>query len=282
LDLSVLPPLRDVIESYELRAKKALGQNFLCDLNLTSKIARAAGDISALPILEIGPGPGGLTRGILMNDAKHLVAVEYDPRAVLALQPLVEAAQGRLQVVEADALQIDVRRLFDEGQSFGIIANLPYNIATPLLVGWLRMIYDNPQQISHMTLMFQREVVDRITASVGSKAYGRLGVLVQWLCQAHRAFDVPAEAFTPPPKVVSAIAHIRPRLDLVDKPRFSTVEEVTAAAFGQRRKMLRASLKPYPGLLETAGIDGTLRAEQIDVADFIKLARILDQMRAIA
>lgn len=273
MDLDQLPPLREVIAAHELRAKKALGQNFLCDLNLTYKIARAAGDIGDLAVIEIGPGPGGLTRGILQAGAKELIAVEFDPRAVTALQPLVEAAAGRLRVVEGDALQIDLRRLVPEGTAYAIIANLPYNIATPLLVGWLRQIYDHPGSIAHMTLMFQREVADRITAAPGGKTYGRLAVLSQWLCAAHRVFDVPPEAFTPPPKVTSSIVHLVPRALSGPQPRFEMVEAVTAAAFGQRRKMLRAALKPFPGLLEAAGIDGSLRAEQLSVADFLKLAQ---------
>lgn len=279
MDLESLPPLRDVIAAHDLRAKKALGQNFLCDLNLTYKIARVAGDVANIPVFEIGPGPGGLTRGILQAGAQQLMALEYDPRAVMALQPLVAAAAGRLTVVEGDALHTDLRRLLPQGAPYAIIANLPYNIATPLLIGWLKQMREDPGSILHMTLMFQREVADRITAAPGNKIFGRLAVIAQWLCDAHRVFDVPPEAFTPPPNVTSSIVHLTPKALTGPQPAFADVEAVTAAAFGQRRKMLRASLKPFPGLLEAAGIDGTLRAEQLQVGDFIRMASLLDPAR---
>ncbi len=280
MDLSALPPLRDVIAAHELRALKALGQNFLLDLNITAKIARAAGDLSSLTVFEVGPGPGGLTRGLLSEGAGNVIAVEFDPRAVAALQELIAAADGKLKVVEGDALRADLTAMAPAPRA--IVANLPYNIATPLLIGWLRQIYDDAGAYAHMTLMFQREVADRITAAPGGKTYGRLAVISQWLCAAQRVFDLPPEAFTPPPKVTSSIVRFVPRPAEAARPSFATMEKITAAAFGQRRKMLRAALKPYPGLLEAAGIDGTLRAEQLPVSDFIKLATALDRARQSA
>lgn len=274
MDLSSLPPLRDVIAANELRARKALGQNFLLDLNVTAKIARSAGDLSALTVFEVGPGPGGLTRGLLSEGAGRVIAVEFDPRAVTALQPLVQAAEGKLTVMEGDALHTDLTALAPAPRA--IVANLPYNIATPLLIGWLKQIYDDAGAYAHMTLMFQREVVDRITAPPGGKAYGRLAVIAQWLCTAQRVFDLPPEAFSPPPKVTSSIARFVPRPAESGRPAFESMEKITAAAFGQRRKMLRAALRGFPGILEAAGIDGTLRAEQLPVADFVKLAAALD------
>lgn len=280
MNLDDLPPLRDVIAAHELRARKALGQNFLLDQNLTDKIARAAGDLSALTVFEVGPGPGGLTRSLLRAGARELIAVEFDSRAVGALQDLVAAADGRLRVVEGDALQTDLTTLAPPGAGRAVVANLPYNIATPLLVGWLRQVHADPGCYAHMTLMFQREVADRITALPGDgKAFGRLGVLAQWLCAAQRLFDVPASAFSPPPKVVSSIVRLVPRASDGARPSFAAMEKVTAAAFGQRRKMLRAALRPFPGLLEGAGIDGTKRAEELDISDFIKLAATLEALK---
>lgn len=280
MDLSALPPLRDVIAAHELNARKALGQNFLLDLNITAKIARTAGDLSALTAFEVGPGPGGLTRGLLSEGAAAVIAVEFDPRAVDALQSLVAAADGKLRVIAGDALHMDLTALAPAPRA--IVANLPYNIATPLLIGWLRQIYDDPGVYAHMTLMFQREVADRIIAPPGGKAYGRLAVITQWLCTAQRAFDLPPEAFTPPPKVTSSIVRFVPRPAEAARPSFESVERITAAAFGQRRKMLRAALKSLPGVLEATGIDGTLRAEQLPVSDFIRLASALDQGRRSA
>lgn len=269
-----------MIAAHELRARKALGQNFLLDLNITAKIARAAGDLSALTVFEVGPGPGGLTRGLLTEGAAAVIAVEFDPRAVGALQPLVAAAGGRLRVIEGDALHTDITGLAPAPRA--IVANLPYNIATPLLIGWLRQIHADPGAFAHMTLMFQREVADRITAPAGGKTYGRLAVISQWLCTAQRVFDLPPEAFSPPPKVTSSIVRLVPLAAAGERPSFGAMETVTAAAFGQRRKMLRAALKSLPGLLEATGIDGTLRAEQLSVADFIKLATALDRARQSA
>jgi 16S rRNA (adenine1518-N6/adenine1519-N6)-dimethyltransferase len=271
LDLSALLPLRDIIRNHDLRAEKKLGQNFLLDLNLTDKISRAAGDLSGCTIFEIGPGPGGLTRSLLRTDIKKLIAVEYDPRAIAALESLKNAAGDKFQILHADALDEDLCALSNAPRA--IVANLPYNIATPLLVNWLRQIHSDPHAYRSMTLMFQKEVAERITAPCGDKAYGRLGILTQWLCDAHLVFDVPASAFTPPPKVTSSIVHFRPKNIGSDAPAFRTVEKITAAAFGQRRKMIRSSLKDYQKYFEICGLNETLRAENLTVAQFISLAK---------
>ncbi len=267
-----LPPLRDVIARHGLRADKKLGQNFLLDLNITDKIARSAGDLRDAVVFEIGPGPGGLTRSLLRAGAKQVIAVEYDPRAVLALRDLEAAAAGRLQVLHGDALEIDLMALAPAGPRM-IIANLPYNIATPLLIGWLEQIRKNSESFTSMTLMFQREVADRLTAVPSTKARGRLSVVAQWLCKVKRLFDLPPSVFVPPPKVTSSVVQFTPRVLPDDSPSFAAMEKMTAAAFGQRRKMLRAALKSYPGLLESCGIDGTRRAETLEVGDFVKLAQ---------
>lgn len=270
-----LPPLRQVIADYGLQATKALGQNFLLDMNITDKIARLAGDLSAYTVVEIGPGPGGLTRSLLKAGAAHVLAIEFDPRAVAALMPLVEASSGRLTVLQADALSVDIASLAPEGPRM-IIANLPYNIATPLVIGWLKQIRQDPAFASRMLLMFQREVADRLTSPVGGKTYGRLAVMAQWLCEVKRVYDLPASAFTPPPKVASSVVSFKPQKLPDCSPMASSVETVTAAAFGQRRKMLRSSLGGYAALLERAGIAGDLRAEHVPVADFIRLAQALE------
>ena len=266
-----LPPLRDVIPAHGLGADKRLGQHFLFDLNLTAKIARAAGDLSGVTAIEIGPGPGGLTRALMDTNARRVIAIERDPRCVAALQPLVEADPGRLAVVEADALTLNLAELTPPPRA--LIANLPYNVATPLLIGWLEHAAD----FAHMTLMFQREVALRLVASPRTKAYGRLSVMTQWRTQATLLFDIPARAFTPPPKIVSSVVHLIPRAPDGVEPSFRSMETVVAAAFGQRRKMLRAALKglvsdPLP-LLQAAEIDETARAEELDVAAFRRLAR---------
>jgi 16S rRNA (adenine1518-N6/adenine1519-N6)-dimethyltransferase len=273
--LEALPPLRDVIAAKGLSARKALGQNFLLDLNLTRRIARAGGTVADSHVVEIGPGPGGLTRALLLEGAAHVTAIERDRRALPALEEIAAAAPGRLTIIEADALSFDYGTLRDDRPT-RIVANLPYNIATPLLVGWLSL-QPWPPFWSSMTLMFQREVADRIVAAPGSKAYGRLAVLTQWRATAKRLFDVPARAFTPPPKVTSTVVRMEPRADAEPLP-VRAVEAVTAAAFGQRRKMLRASLKqlwpdPEP-ILQEHGIAPTLRAEDLQVEDFLRLARI--------
>lgn len=270
-----LPPLREVISTHDLRAEKKLGQNFLLDLNLTRKIARAAEDRIGHTVFEIGPGPGGLTRGLLLEGAEKLIALEYDVRAIAALEGLVQASAGRLQVHHQDALEADLLTLAPEGPR-AIVANLPYNIATPLLVNWLRQICENEGAYSSMTLMFQKEVAERICAAPGSKAYGRLAVLASWLCDCRLLFDVPASAFTPAPKVTSSIAQLLTKKLERDQPAFATVEALTAAAFGQRRKMIRSSLKHYAGAISICGLDDTLRAENLTKDDFIALARAVE------
>lgn len=272
MSLDGLPPLRDVIARHDLRAKKALGQNFLLDLNLTSKIARAAGDLADATVLEIGPGPGGLTRALLANGARHVVAIERDERCLAALAEISAHYPDRLNVVAADALRTDVDRLLGD-TPVKIVANLPYNIGTELLVRWLA-VEDWPPFYASMTLMFQREVAQRIVAQPASDAYGRLGVLAGWRCDARIVFDVPPQAFTPAPKVTSSVVHLVPKAQPlpVDVRR---LERVTEAAFGQRRKMLRQSLKSLGGeaLLAKAGIDSTRRAETLSVEEFVALAR---------
>ncbi|MCB9988105.1 MAG: 16S rRNA (adenine(1518)-N(6)/adenine(1519)-N(6))-dimethyltransferase RsmA [Rhodospirillales bacterium] len=268
-----LPPLRDVIARHNLRAEKKLGQNFLLDANITDKIARSAGDLSDKTVFEIGPGPGGLTRSLLKAGAKKVIAIEYDPRAIAALQDLVAAAGGQLTVIHGDALKTDLLSLAPDGPR-AIVANLPYNIATPLLIGWLRQTHGG-RAYDSMTLMFQKEVVQRICAVPGGRDYGRLSVLSQWLCDCRKVFDLPPGAFTPPPKVTSSIVQLIPKTLSNDQPDFQTIEKLTAAAFGQRRKMLRSTLKEYLPVLEQAGIDPTNRAEQITVDQFINLAMML-------
>ncbi len=269
--LPPLPPLREIIRTWELDADKRLGQHFLLDLNLTGRIARAAGDLTGVNIIEIGPGPGGLTRTILDCGAQQVIAIERDPRCVAALQSLAGVANGRLTVIEADALKVDLAALVPAPRA--VIANLPYNVASPLLIGWLKQA----SAFTNLTLMFQREVALRLVAIPRNKAYGRLSVMTQWLTEATLVFDVPAAAFTPPPKIVSSIVRLVPRDMGGGEPSFAAMERVVAAAFGQRRKMLRAALRslvPDPlALLETAEIEPTARAEELDVAAFTRLAR---------
>lgn len=272
-----LPPLREVISAHGLTARKSLGQNFLLDLNLTAKIARMAGDLDNSDILEIGPGPGGLTRGLLSEGARHVLAVEKDARCLPALQQIAEACPGRLTVLNDDALRIDA--LAHLTPPIRIVANLPYNVGTELLIRWLTPRVWPPVWTS-LTLMFQREVAERIVARPGSKAYGRLALLAQWRCDARIAMTLPPGAFTPPPKVSSAVVH----LTALPEPRFpadaAMLERVVAAAFNQRRKMLRAALKSvHPdieNLLRQAGIAPTDRAEQISLEAFCALARTLN------
>jgi 16S rRNA (adenine1518-N6/adenine1519-N6)-dimethyltransferase len=265
-----LPPLGDVVSRFGLMAKKSLGQNFLLDLNLTAKIARAAGDLAGKNVIEIGPGPGGLTRALLDTGARCVYAVERDDRCILALQELIQAASGRLILTAADALKTDAASLCPAPRV--IVANLPYNIATPLLIGWLRQITD----FDGLTLMFQREVADRLTAKPRSKAYGRLSVIAQWVAAVEKKFDIPPSAFTPQPKVTSTVVHFSPRRERKDAVDFSVMEKVTASAFGQRRKMLRQSLKTLgvdvEKLLAAARIAPTARAEEIDIDGFVRLA----------
>ncbi len=273
-DLSSLPPLRDVIREHGLRAEKALGQNFLLDLNLTRKIARAAKSLQGATVFEIGPGPGGLTRALLEGGAKKVIAIEYDPRAIEALQGLKDASEGRLEIVHADALKTKLPELAERlglKPPYIVAANLPYNIATPLLTGWLEEIHGNPALYAEMVLMFQKEVAHRIVAVPSTKAYGRLSILSQWLCEAKLVFDVPASAFTPPPKVTSSIVRLVPKER--QAAGFSVMEKITAAAFGQRRKMIRGSLKDYMACVEQCGLRPEARAEELSVADFAALAK---------
>lgn len=269
-----LPPLREVIARHGLAARKALGQNFLFDLNLTRRIARAAGPLDNVTVIEIGPGPGGLTRALLMEGARKVIAIERDDRALAALAEISEAYPDRLTVIAGDALETDYGRLAESGP-VKIIANLPYNIATPLLVGWLGGTQWPPFYDS-LTLMFQKEVAERIVAMPGSKDFGRLSVLCQYRTAAKKLFDVNRSAFTPPPKVTSSIVQLIPKAKPAPECRLEVLERVTAAAFGQRRKMLRASLKsilPDPeAVLKEMGINPEFRAEQLPVEAFARLA----------
>ena len=273
-----LPPLRQVIASHGLSARKALGQNFLLDLNLTAKIARQAGDLSQCDVLEIGPGPGGLTRGLLAEGARRVLAIEKDDRCIPALEEIAAAYPGRLQIINGDALEVDP--LAHLSPPIRVAANLPYNIGTELLVRWLTPA-DWPPFWQSLTLMFQREVAERIVAQPGGKAYGRLAILAQWRSSARIVMTLPPEAFTPPPKVSSAVVH----LEALPEPRYpadaAILSRVVAAAFNQRRKMLRAALKGVaPDIedrLQAAGIAPTERAEQVSLEAFCALARALEQ-----
>jgi len=269
-----LPPLREVIRRHALSARKSLGQNFLLDLNLTGRIARAAGPLREVTVVEIGPGPGGLTRALLAEGAKRVIAVERDARAIAALSELAAHFPGRLTVVAGDALEFDAPSAL-AGAPARIVANLPYNIATALLVSWLT-VEPWPPWYDRLVLMFQREVAERIVAAPGSKAYGRLSVLAGWRTEAKILFDIAPSAFVPPPKVTSSLLQLLPRAAPLPCDR-AALERVTAAAFGQRRKMLRASLKSLGldplALIEKAGLDATARAEDIAVEGFVALAR---------
>ena len=272
-----LPPLREVIREHGLSARKSLGQNFLLDLNLTGRIARAAGPLEGVTAIEIGPGPGGLTRALLANGAKRVVAVERDERCVAALRQVAEAAPGRLTIVAGDALATDLRPFLDGGPA-RIVANLPYNVATALLINWITA-EPWPPFFDRLVLMFQREVAERLVAAPGSKTYGRLSVLSQWRTEPRILFDVHPSAFVPPPKVTSSVVQLVPRAAPLACNR-RTLERVTEAAFGQRRKMLRQSLKSLGTdplrLLAATGIEETRRAEEIPVAGFVALANAFD------
>jgi len=269
--LDLMPPLRDVIARFDLMARKSLGQHFLCDLNLTRRIAECAGDLKGCTVFEIGPGPGGLTRALLGTKAKKIIAIEKDRRCIAALADLVVASEGRLEIIEGDALESDLTTLAKAPRA--VVANLPYNIGTELLLNWLQQI----DAYESLTLMFQAEVADRLAAKPDNKTYGRLSVITQFCCNVERVMDIPARAFTPPPKVNSTVVHLTPRTDRPKDVAFETMEKITAAAFGQRRKMLRSSLKSLGGeeLLNRAGIDPTLRAENLSVRNFEKLVRLL-------
>ena len=276
--IDTLPPLRDVIATHGLSARKSLGQNFILDLNLTAKIARQAGDLSECDVLEIGPGPGGLTRGLLAEGARRVLAIEKDRRCIPALAEIAEHYKDRLQIIEGDALNIDP--LAHLTPPIRIAANLPYNVGTELLVRWLTP-KEWPPFWQTLTLMFQKEVAERIVAAPGSKAYGRLAILASWRAEAKIAIHLPPSAFTPPPKVSSAVVHIK----ALEKPRFeadaAVLERVVAAAFNQRRKMLRVALKGVAPDIEdrliAAGIKPTERAEQIPLEGFCALARAVAQ-----
>ncbi|GAA3077855.1 16S rRNA (adenine(1518)-N(6)/adenine(1519)-N(6)) -dimethyltransferase RsmA [Rhizobium viscosum] len=272
--LDGLPPLREVIQCHGLDARKALGQNFLLDLNLTQKVARTAGALDGATVFEVGPGPGGLTRAILALGAKKVIAVERDARCLPALAEIADHYPGRLEVIEGDALKIDFEAMALKGP-IKIIANLPYNVGTQLLVNWL-LPKAWPPFWQSLTLMFQKEVGERIVASEDDDHYGRLGVLTGWRTHSRMAFDIPPQAFTPPPKVTSTVVHLTPNENPIPCS-VANLEKVTQAAFGQRRKMLRQSLKPIGGesLLVKAGIDPARRAETLSVEEFCRLANSL-------
>ncbi|MFA6021520.1 MAG: 16S rRNA (adenine(1518)-N(6)/adenine(1519)-N(6))-dimethyltransferase RsmA [Rhodospirillales bacterium] len=269
----MLTPLKEIVARHGLLAQKSLGQHFLFDFNLTGKIARLAGDLTQGTTIEVGPGPGGLTRALLENGAAQVIAIEKDKRCRDALAEVEAAYPGRLQVIEGDAMKIEAALLGMSPRR--IVANLPYNVGTPLLIGWLKSI----RSFESLTLMFQKEVADRMAAPVRSPAYGRLSALVQWQCEVKKLFDLPPAAFTPPPKVSSSVVRLTPKLQ-TEPADFTLFERVTAAAFGQRRKMLRSSLKSLGDaetLLAQAGIEPTARAEEIGYAGFAALARALQE-----
>ena len=277
-----LPPLREVIRQHGLSAQKSLGQNFLLDINLTRRIARLAAPLDTSTIIEVGPGPGGLTRGLMMEGARRVIAIERDRRCLPVLEDISAAFPGRLSIVEGDALALDLASLLHrhsvaDGEDVKIVANLPYNIGTQLLIKWLA-VPSWPPRFHSLTLMFQKEVAERVTAAPGTKAYGRLSILGQWRCRSRLALRLPAAAFVPPPKVDSAVLHIEPTAPLDPELEISNLERVVASAFAQRRKMLRASLKSISSepeaLLEAADLDPTARAEALSVADFVRLAKL--------
>ena len=267
--LDGLPPLREIVSKFDLAAQKSLGQNFLMDLNLTYRIARTAGELSNVNVIEIGPGPGGLTRAILKAGAKKVVSIERDSRCINALGYIAEANPDRFDLLEADALEVDPATLTPKPRR--IMANLPYNIATPLLIKWLK----NINEYDGFTLMFQKEVADRLVAKPRTKAYGRLTVMTNWLCETKIEFNIDPKAFTPPPKVVSTVVSLKPRPQPLAEASWNAMERVVAMAFGQRRKMLRQSLKPLGVDLSALGISETSRAEELSVEDFAKIARAI-------
>lgn len=273
--LDDLPPLRDIIRDYDLAAKKQLGQNFLLDLNLTARIARTAGNLGDTTVIEVGPGPGGLTRAILAQGAKKLIAVERDPRCIAALNAYLKPAYpDRFEVIDGDALEQDFEALGPKPRR--IMSNLPYNIATPLLIGWLKAVARDPGAFEGFTLMFQKEVADRLTAKPRTKAYGRLSIMSQWLCEVRYEFNLDKRAFTPPPKIMSTVVTLTPRAQPLAEASWDAMEKVAAAAFGQRRKMLRQSLKSLGIDPNDAGLKETARAEELSVEDFAKLAKLIE------
>ncbi len=278
-----LPPLREVIKALGLSAKKSLGQNFILDLNLTRRIARIAGPLEGRTVIEVGPGPGGLTRALLMEGARRVVVIERDERCLPALAEIAARYPGRLEVHAGDALDADWPALLGTARAATIVANLPYGVATKLLIGWLET-EPWPPWFDRMVLMFQKEVAERIVAPPATRAYGRLAVISQWRARVRLAMTLKPEAFTPPPKVASAVVEFHPRNELVPPCSVKLLGNLTAAAFGQRRKMLRSSLRqlvPDPeGLLAAAGLEPTLRGEQVSVKDFARLALLLERSSA--
>ena len=266
------PPLKDVIKRYGIGARKSLGQHFLLDPNICSRIAQSAGDLEKINVIEIGPGPGGLTRALLENGAKTVIAIEKDIRCVKALTELRAIYPTRLKVIEANALITDITQLTPKPRS--IIANLPYNIATPLLLGWLNQI----NEFENLALMFQKEVAERLVARPGSKSYGRLSIITQWLCKTHYKFNVRKQAFTPPPKVESAIVYLKPRTQPLVPASIERLEFITAMAFGQRRKMIRSSLKALNLKFTDLGIKPTARAEELTVEQFCSIANSITDL----
>lgn len=286
--INALPPLREVIAAHGLGARKSLGQHFLLDLNLTRRIARAAGSMEGATVIEIGPGPGGLTRAILSAGAHRVIAIEKDNRCRDALVPLVEASAGRLNLIDADAMGVNepdlARASGATPTNLHIISNLPYNISTVLIIKWLRQISCSPDLYSNLVLTVQKEVADRLCARPGTKAYGRISVMCQWLTVATSCFDIVARAFTPAPKVSSSVVRMLPRPKPLAPATWDHMELITRAAFGQRRKMLRSSLRGIAGpntgtaLLTASGIAANIRAEDVDVAGFCALARALGNL----
>jgi len=282
MPVDALPPIRNVIATYNLRAERKFSQNFILDLNLTQRIARAGGDLSECTVIEIGPGPGGLTRGLLMSGARKIIVVEADARFLPALEDIKTAYPDRLEIVQGDAMKTTPDSLTEE--PYRIISNLPYNIATPLFTGWLENSWREgawaPRFLS-MTCMFQKEVARRIVAAPGSADFGRLSVLTNWLTQARILFDVDRQVFVPPPNVSSSIVHVEPRAHPLAPADPQMLSQVTAAAFGQRRKMLRASLKKICSspseILAVAGVAETKRAEQLEIQEFCTLARLINE-----
>jgi 16S rRNA (adenine1518-N6/adenine1519-N6)-dimethyltransferase len=277
--VAALPPLREVIKAHGLAARRSLGQNFLLDLNITRRIARAAGPLEDTTILEIGPGPGGLTRALLEEGAGTVIAVERDDRCIAALNDIAAVADGRLEILAADALAIDIAVLAEKHGMLRVVANLPYNISTPLLIGWLKRI----SVFDRFILMFQSEVADRLAAQPGTKAYGRLSVAAQWRCDVRPLFTLPPRAFTPAPKVASTVVELTPRAAPLAEADPDILEELVAAAFGQRRKMLRAALKGVfadpQATLTGVGIAPEARAETVSIEGFCALARALAKSR---
>ncbi|MBO22718.1 MAG: 16S rRNA (adenine(1518)-N(6)/adenine(1519)-N(6))-dimethyltransferase [Rhodospirillaceae bacterium] len=276
-DADALPPLREIVGRFDIAAQKSLGQHFLFDLNLTRRVVSVAGDLAGVNVIEIGAGPGGLTRALLESDAHHVYALERDARAVDALRELAEQAKGRLTVFAADALETDLTKLAPYPRT--VIANLPYNVGTQLLINWLMQA----DGFLGFTLMFQKEVAERIVATPGSKSYGRLSVLARWLTDPRAMFDIPPSAFVPPPNVISTVVNLTMRPEPLAPARREDLEVVTRAAFGQRRKMLRRALAPIGGaaILEAANVPGDARAEDLDVKQFCALARTLGEERFV-